>query len=168
MSLATDDIVTVDCPYEEFRPIQRAMKDPAWTTWALSDSSRLRILWLLLAHPGGVCVCEIVDALRMPRYPVSRHLGVLRKVGLVARNKRGRWYYFEIRSHRLPLVPVLLKGLALASQSGTTWEDRERFDKRVSLRIDGACVVGYEPDRPFRHEIPVCADPVDEGTATTA
>ncbi len=129
------------------------MKDAAWITWALGDDSRLRILWLLLAHPGGVCVCEIVDALRMPQYWVSRHLGVLRKVGLVARNRRGRWHYFEIRSRQLPLVRVLLEGLALASQSETTWEDRERFDKRVNLRIDGECVVGYEPDRPFRDEI---------------
>ena len=39
---------------------------------ALADSTRLRILGLLLT--GEVCVCHIHEALRIPQPKASRHL----------------------------------------------------------------------------------------------
>jgi ArsR family transcriptional regulator len=47
---------------------------------ALSDPTRVRVIALLTEVPDGVCVCELVDALRLPQYQVSRHLAVKRDV----------------------------------------------------------------------------------------
>ena len=43
---------------------------------ALSDETRLRILNLL--HDGDLCVCNIMDTLKMGQSKVSRHLPILR------------------------------------------------------------------------------------------
>jgi len=123
---------------------------------ALADSGRLRLILLLLAHGEGVCVCELVDALRLPQYEVSRQLRILRECGLVVGGKRGAWVYYRIPSHPEALVRSILGSLAhLLPTESTPREDWGRFKRRLSLRKDGACVIGYELDRPFREKIPV-------------
>ena len=49
----------------------------------LGEPTRLRLL-NLLAQTGEVCVCELVDALQLPQYNVSRHLSVLARAGWVS------------------------------------------------------------------------------------
>jgi ArsR family transcriptional regulator, arsenate/arsenite/antimonite-responsive transcriptional repressor len=61
---------------------------------ALSDSTRLRILNLLLT--GELCVCDIVSVLRVPQPTASRHLAYLRKVGLVTVRKDGVWCHYQL------------------------------------------------------------------------
>lgn len=123
--------------------------------WALGDEERLRIINLLLAQKGGACVCELVDALRIPQYQVSRQLGVLRRVRLVTSLKRGTWVYYDVRSDLQPLARTVLENVAAHLRDETAREDRKRFQRRLRLRSGDLCVVGYEPDQPFRDEIPV-------------
>jgi ArsR family transcriptional regulator len=61
---------------------------------ALSDTTRLRILHLLLA--GELCVCDLVSVLDIPQPTASRHLAYLRKVGLVTVRKEGVWCYYQL------------------------------------------------------------------------
>ena len=56
---------------------------------ALSDSTRLRILHLL--KRGELCVCDLMQILRIPQAKTSRHLGYLRKAGLVTVREDGLW-----------------------------------------------------------------------------
>ncbi|MDP2675904.1 MAG: metalloregulator ArsR/SmtB family transcription factor [Dehalococcoidia bacterium] len=121
---------------------------------ALGDEERLRILNLLLRGHGEACVCELVDALRIPQYQVSRQLGVLRGVGLVSGEKRGTWVYYRIAPELPPFHKSVLEGVAAQLQGDAALEDRERFDMRLRLRANGTCVLGYEPNRPFRASIP--------------
>jgi ArsR family transcriptional regulator len=67
---------------------------------ALADPTRLRILALLHGR-DELCVCEIVEALRLPQYAASRHLRELRAARLVAARRQGRWMHYRI-SRRLP------------------------------------------------------------------
>jgi len=120
---------------------------------ALADEERLRILSLLLGGSGGVCVCELVDALRLPQYQVSRQLGVLRDAGLVTGEKRGTWVYYRISSILSPLASAALGSVAPHLDSETAREDRKRFERRVVLREDGVCAIGYPPGAPFREII---------------
>src|SRR5574342_1372583 len=61
---------------------------------ALADPTRLRLVRLLLQQE--LCVCELVDALRMPQYKVSRHLQRLRSTGLVEARRDGRWIHYRL------------------------------------------------------------------------
>ena len=61
---------------------------------ALADTTRLRILGLLLT--GEVCVCHIHASLRISQPKASRHLAYLRKVGLVDTRREGLWVHYRM------------------------------------------------------------------------
>jgi ArsR family transcriptional regulator len=61
---------------------------------ALADPVRLRLLRML--RHRELCVCELVEALGMPQYAVSRHLRKLRAVGLVTARRDGRWMHYRL------------------------------------------------------------------------
>ncbi|MBK8871934.1 MAG: metalloregulator ArsR/SmtB family transcription factor [Elusimicrobia bacterium] len=70
---------------------------------ALNDPLRLRLLRLLMERE--LCVCEMMRVLKTPQYKVSRHLGVLKKAGLIRDWREGTWIHYEIA----PAIPGVLK-----------------------------------------------------------
>ncbi len=52
--------------------------------------TRLRILNILLRHDSGLYVCEIVDILKEKQYNISKHLNLMKMVGLIVEEKQGR------------------------------------------------------------------------------
>jgi ArsR family transcriptional regulator len=63
----------------------------------LADERRLAILALLAQ--GELCVCHLVDILALPQSTVSRHVGLLKRAGLVRdrRDERdARWVYYRL------------------------------------------------------------------------
>jgi len=69
------------------------MKDLLAITKALSDESRLRALWML--RGGELCVCQVIDALKLAPATVSKHMTLLHAAGLVVRRKEGKWAYYR-------------------------------------------------------------------------
>ena len=61
---------------------------------AFCDRTRLRILSLL--RDGELCVNDMVDVLQVLQPRVSRHLGHLRKAGLVIARKSGLWIHYSL------------------------------------------------------------------------
>ncbi len=61
---------------------------------ALSDRTRLRLLNLMA--DGEVCVCFFIDVLDQPQPTISRHLAYLRKAGLVADRRDGKWIHYSV------------------------------------------------------------------------
>lgn len=61
----------------------------------LGDQTRLRVMYLLTASTKSLCVCEIVDALRLPQYQVSKSLVMLRRAALVEVDRNGTWGYYR-------------------------------------------------------------------------
>lgn len=61
---------------------------------ALSDETRLRIMVLL--SEKELCVCQIEAALGLPQVRVSRHLTILRSMGLVKTRRDGLWIYYSL------------------------------------------------------------------------
>jgi ArsR family transcriptional regulator len=43
-----------------------------------------------------VCVCFFVEVLKMPQPRVSRHLAYLRRAGIVAARRDGKWMHYRI------------------------------------------------------------------------
>jgi ArsR family transcriptional regulator, arsenate/arsenite/antimonite-responsive transcriptional repressor len=67
---------------------------------ALSDRTRLRLLNLMDGRE--VCVCYFVEILRQSQPKISRHLAYLRRAGVVAPRREGKWMHYKIvvPSHR--------------------------------------------------------------------
>ena len=70
------------------------MRDAVRILDGLADPVRLRLLRLL--RGGELCVCELVDVLRLPQYAISRHLRCLRTLGLVTARREGRWMHYRL------------------------------------------------------------------------
>jgi len=84
------------------------MREILKTLGVLGNPVRLRLRRLLRGQE--LCVCEFVDALRIPQYAVSRHLRSLRALGLVAARRDGRWMHYRLGSavnDRGPAAEVL-------------------------------------------------------------
>jgi ArsR family transcriptional regulator len=71
----------------EVRPITRLCR-------ALGDETRMRIV-ALLSH-GELCVCHLESALDLNQSTASRHLGILKSVGIVDSRRDGTWVYYRL------------------------------------------------------------------------
>lgn len=99
------------------------MNSPEQFFRALSDSTRLRCLLLLLSE-GPVCVCEFVHALDLSQPRVSRHLGQLRDMGIVDDERRGQWVYYRLN----PTLPQWAREvLEAAFQADAVSDVRQRL-----------------------------------------
>jgi ArsR family transcriptional regulator len=79
---------------------------------ALADSTRLRMLGLLLA--GEVCVCHIHESLRIPQPKASRHLAYLRRSGLVETRRQGLWIYYRLADTSDPILRTIQQAVTHA------------------------------------------------------
>ena len=66
---------------------------------ALSDSTRLKILYLL--SDGELCVCEIMCALNKPQSSVSHHLNILKNLGFIKGRKEGIWIHYSLKDPKI-------------------------------------------------------------------
>ncbi len=61
---------------------------------ALADTTRLRLLNLMDGRE--VCVCYFVAVLGQSQPKISRHLAYLRRAGVVAARREGKWMHYRI------------------------------------------------------------------------
>jgi ArsR family transcriptional regulator, arsenate/arsenite/antimonite-responsive transcriptional repressor len=61
---------------------------------ALADPTRLRLLNLMAGRE--VCVCYFVRILGQSQPKISRHLAYLRRAGMVAARREGKWMHYSI------------------------------------------------------------------------
>lgn len=93
---------------------------------ALADATRLRILAILAATPGGpgdqLCVCHIHAGLGVSQPTASRHLAYLRKAGLVTARREGVWMHYRLVRPTDPVVASVFDAAlhALGHVDGTT------------------------------------------------
>ncbi|GAA2007693.1 ArsR/SmtB family transcription factor [Nocardioides kribbensis] len=65
---------------------------------AIADPVRLRLLSMVLSHEGAeACVCDLLPAFDLSQPTISHHLKVLHDAGLLDREKRGVWVYYQAR-----------------------------------------------------------------------
>ena len=63
---------------------------------ALADRTRLRLLNLMALDE--ICVCYFVEVLGEAQPKISRHLAYLRRAGVVAARREGKWMHYRIRT----------------------------------------------------------------------
>lgn len=61
---------------------------------ALADRTRLRLISLI--GDSEVCVCFFVAILKTSQPKISRHLAYLRRAGVVAARREGKWMHYRL------------------------------------------------------------------------
>ena len=95
---------------------------------ALADANRLRLLHLL--KDGEVCVCHLQAVLQTNQPKISRHLAYLRRAGLVAARKEGRWTHYRLTPPGQQQSAILAETLNGLDRQASVKQDKRRL-KRV-------------------------------------
>lgn len=111
---------------------------------ALADLTRLRVVRLLANANNEACLCELVDSLTESQYKLSRHLKILRQVGLLKTKKEGRWVYHRLCSGNRHLDHLYQFIKIIPDSDNTFSNDMSRFKNRLLLRENGRCNIGIQ------------------------
>ncbi len=103
-----------------------AINDDLWS--AIGDPTRRRMLDLLLTD-GVATATSFSEQLPVSRQAVSKHLGVLDRVGLVHVTPAGREMRYQVDDAQLA------RAVAQLSAVGATWDARLRRIKRIAEAI---------------------------------
>jgi ArsR family transcriptional regulator len=108
---------------------------------ALADSTRLRILRLLMA--GDVCVCDIHETLKIPQAKASRHLAYLRRAGLVTTRRDGLWVHYSLAKSVDPIIATIADATThVLGHVDALKKDAERLEKRTGCCVPAAASIG--------------------------
>lgn len=86
------------------------MKHLAQTLKALSDPIRLRII-LLLQSEGELCVCDLMEVLKLPQSTVSRHLAYLKRSCWVDTRREGVWMHYQLSNESCDICREMITTL---------------------------------------------------------
>src|SRR5579864_5132265 len=73
----------------------------------LADRTRLRLLNLIADKE--ICVCYFVEILKISQPKISRHLAYLRRAGIVAARRQGRWMHYRLVAPGDAVASAILK-----------------------------------------------------------
>jgi ArsR family transcriptional regulator len=102
--------------------------DPVRMLTALADPTRLRLLNLM--NGREVCVCYFVEVLKQGQPKISRHLAYLRRAGIVAARRDGKWMHYRIQPPLDPGGASILKATLVSLKSNREMQaDLARLSK---------------------------------------
>jgi ArsR family transcriptional regulator len=102
-------------------------------TKALADENRVRIL--LFLKESELCLCQIIEMLRLSPATVSKHMSILSMAGLVDVRKEGRWHYYRLPAEPTVEVAAAIDFLEKALQGTRPIKEDKAQVKRV-LKMD--------------------------------
>lgn len=107
---------------------------------ALGHPARLRIL--AAVGEGELCVCQITALLELAPSTVSAHLADLRRAGLLAERRDGRWVYYGLaQSGASDTGRRWLSGL---DADPTVLADAEAVRRLRAIPVDEFCALDAE------------------------
>lgn len=119
---------------------------------ALADETRLRIINLFIKRGQVLCVCELMDALKIPQYAVSKALTIIKNADLLNAEKKGTWVYYELNKS-IVQNKSLFTFLKNYLSDEIFLEDELRLNNRLLLREGNKCVVGIIPETDLKKKI---------------
>lgn len=104
---------------------------------ALADRTRLRLLNML----GGdeVCVCFFAEVLETNQPKISRHLAYLKRAGLVAARRDGKWMHYRVTAPESKQAAEVFAGVMEMLKE----DDEMRNDRRNLMNL--CCLPPQQP-----------------------
>jgi ArsR family transcriptional regulator, arsenate/arsenite/antimonite-responsive transcriptional repressor len=126
------------------------MRELMGTLKALGDENRVRALVVL--REGELCVCQIIELLGLAPSTVSKHMSILKQVGLVEATKKGRWVYYRLpnddETSRLTAAAISFV-LESVSNDPVILRDRDRLRTVLQAQAHELCKLqGRKRDSP--------------------
>src|SRR5256714_14229588 len=109
---------------------------------ALADSTRLRLLNLMSEQE--ICVCYFIEVIGAPQPKFSRHLAYLRRAGMVAARREGKWMHYRLAEPGDPAAAQIVRAIVKWMSSDAQMQrDRQRLTRvccapRLPVRLAGA------------------------------
>jgi ArsR family transcriptional regulator len=97
---------------------------------ALGDRTRLRLLNLM--GDNEICVCYLVEALNLSQPKISRHLAYLRRAGVVAVRREGKWMHYRVVTPNDPQAAATFREIR-------AWLARDKALESDRRRLVGMC-----------------------------
>ena len=95
---------------------------------ALADPTRLRLINLM--GNDEVCVCFFVEILQTNQPKISRHLAYLRRAGIAAARREGKWVHYRIVTPDEPTAERILNEVRQSlARDQNMQRDRNRLTK---------------------------------------
>lgn len=107
---------------------------------ALSNTIRIRIFRLLIEAKKELCICEIMSALSMTQYNVSKHIRELKISGLTKERREGRFVFYSLITPDNKLKEHIVKAIGSISEDIFA-EDNKKLKKRLALRENDKPVI---------------------------
>ena len=108
-------------------------------TKALADETRLRML--LAMRQEELCICQLIELMKLAPSTVSRHLDLLYKAGLIEKRKCGKWIYCRLaKSKASSAVKTALKWVfAEIGDAEDVQRDITRLAKIKKISLEDLC-----------------------------
>jgi ArsR family transcriptional regulator, arsenate/arsenite/antimonite-responsive transcriptional repressor len=103
---------------------------------ALSDRTRLRLLNLM--GQDEVCVCFFVEVLGELQPKISRHLAYLRRAGIVAARREGKWMHYRLAPPEDPHAERILSDVM-------SWLKEDKDMQSDRARLIKVCCMASPP-----------------------
>lgn len=114
---------------------------------ALADRTRLRLLNLMDGRE--VCVCYFVEILAQSQPKISRHLAYLRRAGIVAARREGKWMHYRIVvPQHVGAARILSETLSVLREDKAMHADQTRLDKACCAPQKRSALEGAPAPRP--------------------
>jgi ArsR family transcriptional regulator, arsenate/arsenite/antimonite-responsive transcriptional repressor len=115
------------------------MRDLMMVLKALADENRVRALIAL--GPGELCVCQIVELLRLAPSTVSKHMTILKQARLVDSRKQGRWMLYRLAKNGAPAEAKRLAAVVsrLLADTPQAHDDATRLREILKIDRDELC-----------------------------
>jgi len=95
---------------------------------ALADPTRLRLINLIADQE--ICVCYFTEVIDAPQPKISRHLAYLRRAGVVAAKRDGKWMHYRLTMPQNSHAASILKSTIAALKADKEMQrDRERLNR---------------------------------------
>lgn len=106
---------------------------------ALADETRLALI-LLMRDKGELCVCELSAILQKSQPKTSRHLAVLKKIGILHDRREGKWIHYRLSPQMPAWVAAVIEQAYLCQRDALLQMTRQAERDNATTNGKPICI----------------------------